>query len=192
MQTKVFRVLMAATLFGVSWLAVLGFGPDVLAAVGTDNAAGGISANRPAAAGEVVQIQTAEDALHLSSWEYTFFHFHFPPPPPPPPPPSTKQDVLGALAGADLADLQAAAAVLGKTGGSVLVAPELILAADLLALAAINTKSSALTADAEAMLAIAIQAGIDQANGNFVALLKDTEKAQQIANKAVLDASAYK
>lgn len=104
------------------------------------------------------------------------------------------QDVLSALAQANAANQDLASAFLATKPSSAMPraqegTTDVFGAYKLLLEAAQDANSSFLLSDANAMLAVYTKMSSDVSGGNLTAALQDSQNAQTIANKAVVDVS---
>jgi len=178
---RILRSLMSTSLLAIAGLAALALGPGLVPTFGSD--AELPQFNRPAVPTAVAQAAAVNtnEAIVLANWEFTSKN----------PYGDATKDVAQALSQVNEANLDAAQVLLGRSKHADPVS-DVLKAYNLLAEAAGDARSLALSADASAMLNVYIKLYNDAKAGNATAVFNDTVAAQAIANKAVLDASPYK
>jgi len=189
MCSRALSTVTVASLLAVAAVAVLALGPGAISAFGTDNFSETLVLNQPVAPQNLVAAKTVAtpEAELLANWEFTAKN----------PFGDAFKDVLQALKDANKADQDAAKALDKDRINQALrldekAAKEVLKAAQQLYDAAKDAKSTTLLSDANAMLTIYSNMQAHLLAGNVTALFLDTNQAQVIANKAVLDASPYK
>jgi len=177
------------SLLAVVCAAVLALGPGAISAFGTDALSDIIVLNQPVAPQNFVAAKpiAAPEAESLANWEFTAKN----------PFGDAFRDVLQALRDANKADQDAAKALDKDRIKQALqldekAAKEVLKAAQQLFDAAKDANSTTLLADANAMLKVYSDMQAHLLAKDITALFLDTNQAQVIANKAVLDASPYK
>jgi len=174
------------SILAIAGLAVVSLSPGVMATFGADEIPAFSRPEAPSAA-QPVAVSTAETTV-LANWEYTKNKNPYG---------DAVQDVLQALAQVNDANHDAAKALLSNNTKQASridreAAGDVLRAYNQLAEAAGDARSSALLQDAVAMFNIYVKMFADAQAGNSLAVFQDSQQAQAIANKAVLDASPYK
>ena len=212
------RHLRSVSLLGVAGLAVLAIGPGLLPTLGLDGAEmPGLSRPTARVAPSSAQpiAEPTTEAMVLANWEFTSHRqdrddrrgdrddrdgrhdrdadrdhgrprFG-----------DVVNDVLHSLSLASEANQDAAQVLLRRRSqhslsGDREAANDVFQAYAQLAEGAFDARSPALARDAAAMLGVYDRMLTDLRRGNVIALFRDTQRAEAIANKAVLDASPYR
>jgi hypothetical protein len=184
------RRIMSMSLLGVAGLAILAVGPGLVPTFHVDGAET-LAFSRPVAPTIVVATQPVgnpTEAMVLANWEFTGNKNDFG---------DAIQDVKQALQLANQADQQAANALLENNKKQAQqeinsALKEVLSAYNRLADAAGDARSPALLADANAMFFVYTKMYNDVQANNFSAVFQDTQNAQTIGNKAIVDASPFK
>ncbi len=203
---RLLRSLVSMSLPAVAGLAVLILGPGTFPTFGIEGAEV-LAFSRPAAPAVVAPAQqiaaNSTEATVLANWEFTAdpHHPHDPPGPPPSPAPSSygdaTNDVQQALQDVNQANKFAGQALLAHNPNDAQpqdmnAVNQLLKAYNQLADAAGDARSLVLAADAQSLWAVYIKMNSDAQAGNGVAVFQDSQAAQTVVNRAVLDASPFR
>jgi len=182
---------MSMSLLGVAGLAILAVGPGLVPTFHVDGAET-LAFSRPVAPTNIAVATQAvgnpTEAMVLANWEFTANKNDFG---------DAIQDVKQALQLANQADQLAADALLQNNKKQAQqeinsALKEVLSAYNRLADAAGDARSPALLADANAMFFVYTKMYNDVQANNFSAVFQDTQNAQTIGNKAIVDASPFK